>query len=139
MAKLHLQGYLCNNYEGIISLRDKKADKFGDSIIDNIYEFAYKNGMRGHHSKGLGGDTVYIPDCNLRIYYTDKKCSLEEAMLAMDVMMYGGDINTQTSYEGYSEYTITGLNLDRFEIGGHDLKREFNDHYGQYCHIIIEC
>ena len=53
-------------------------------------------------------------------------------------VMYGGEIQTKVSKVGYSEYTIEGLNLDEFSIGGHNLKDEFGDHYGEYCHIIIE-
>lgn len=42
-----------------------------------------------------------------------------------------------TAYVGYSEYTITGLDLEDFVIGGHDLKQEFCSHIGEYCWIHI--
>lgn len=145
MAELHLKGYLCNDYEGIIALREKSEEdcsyweKNGKSIIDSIESFAKEYGMFGEHRKGLGGRRAIIDECNLRVYFTDKECELEDAMLAMDVMMYGGDIETKVDLEGYSEYTITGLSLDKFSIGGHDLESEFRSHYGEYCHILIEC
>ena len=60
-------------------------------------------------------------------------------MLAMDMFIYGGDIKTKIDYCGYSEWTITGLDLDEFSIGGHELTQEFKPHYGQYMHLIIEC
>jgi len=146
MAELHLKGYLCNDYDGIIALNNKNPNeseysqcRYGDSIISSIESFAYEHGMFGEHKKGLGGRKAFIDDCNLRAYFTTEECELEEAMLAMDVLMYGGDIKTRVDWCGYSEWTITGLDLEEFSIGGHDLESEFRSHYGQYCHIIIEC
>ena len=142
MAELHLNGYICSNYDGIISLTDDKEDCYSwkrNSIIDSIENFASEYGMVGRLKKGLGGKRAIIDECNLRVYFTDEECELEDAMLAMDVMMYGGDIQTKVTYVGYSEYTITGLNLDEFSIGRHDLDSEFRSHYGEYCHILIEC
>lgn len=146
MAELHLKGYLCSDSYGIIALSDQNPDEceypwrsYGTSIIDSIERFADEYGLFGEHHKGLGGRKAYIDDCNLRAYFTNKECELEEAMLAMDVLMYGGDIKTQVDWCGYSEWTITGLDLEEFSIGGHDLEYEFNSHRGEYCHLIIEC
>lgn len=145
MAELHLKGYLTGDYYGIIALTDRKfrdddtlSQRYGSSIIESIEDFAREQGMTGEHRKGLGGRVSYIEDCNLRIYFTNKKCKLEEAMLAMDNYMYGGDLKTRVNWCGYSEYTITGLNLDTFTIGGHDLDSILCSHIGEYCHIIIE-
>lgn len=146
MAELYLKGYLCNDDDDIIALNEKTAEECSDywercgkSIIESIETFAKDYGFLKEHNEGLGGTKTYIEDCNLRAYFTDKKCDLEETMLAMDMMMYGGDIKTIVNLTGYSEYTITGMYLEKFTIGGHDLTREFNSHIGQYCHLIIEC
>lgn len=146
MAELHLKGYLCSDYNGIVALSDKNPDDFEysweieeHSIISSIESFADEYGMTGEHHKGLGGRRAFIDDCNLRAYFTDKECELEEAMMAMDMIMYGGDIKTRIDRCGYSEWTITGLDLEEFSIGGHDLESEFNSHFGEYCHLIIEC
>lgn len=142
MAELHLKGYLCSDYDGIISLTDNKETCYSwdkRSIIGDIEDLAHKYGMTGEHHKGLGGRRAIIDDCNIRIWFTDTECELEEAMMSLDNLMYGGDIQTKVTRVGYSEYTITGLNLDEFSIGGHDLDRELSSHYGEYCHIIIEC
>lgn len=146
MAELYLKGYLCSDSNGIIALSDRNPDeceysweKYGDSIISSIESFADNYGMTGEHHKGLGGRRAFIDDCNLRAYFTDKECELEDAMVAMDVIMYGGDIKTRVDRVGYSEWTITGLDLDEFSIGGHDLSSELSSHYGEYCHLIIEC
>lgn len=146
MAKLYLKGYITNDMEGIISLSEINPneyqysyERYGDSIINSIKIFADSYGMTGKHHKGLVGEISYIEDCNIRAYFTEKECTLKDAMLSMNVLMYGGDIKTKTSWCGYSEWTITGLNLDEFTIGGHNLEYEFSSHYGQYCHLIIEC
>jgi hypothetical protein len=145
MAELHLKGYICSDSYGIIALSDNEPNEeypwrnYGTSIIESIENFADGYGLFGHHHKGLGGRRAYIEDCNIRAYFTDKECELEEAMLAMDVLMYGGDIKTKVDWCGYSEWTITGLDLDEFSIGGHDLEYEFSSHSGKYCHLIIEC
>lgn len=145
MAELHLKGYITSDYHGIIALSDNEPNEcepwrnHGTSIIDSIESFAEEYGMTGKHHKGLGGRKAYIDDCNMRAYFTDKECELEEVMLAMDTLMYGGDIKTRVDWCGYSEWTITGLDLEEFSIGGHDLEYEFSSNYGKYCHLIIEC
>ena len=144
MAELHLRGYICSDYDGMVALTYREPSEYsfnygGNSIIESIENFASEYGMTGKTHKGLGGRVAYIEDCNMRAYFTDKECELEEAMKAMVVFMYGGDIKTKVSYCGYSEWTITGLNVDEFSIGGHDLNREFNSHRDEYCHLIIEC
>lgn len=146
MPELHLEGYICEDYEGIIALnsvdpkeREYPIEKYGKSIVDSIENFAFVYGIVGDHHRGLGGRRSYIEDCSLVVYFTDKECKLEEAMLAMDTIMYGGDIKTRIDFIGYSEYTITGMDLEEFSIGGHDLSCEFYSHYGEYCHLIIKC
>lgn len=145
MAELHLKGYVWNDCDGIVGLTSMGPDDltysnslYATSIVESIENFASEYGMTGKIHKNLGGRVAFIEDCNIRAYFTDKECELEEAMVAMDVLMYGGDIKTKVTYCGYSEWTITGLNLDEFSIGGHDLSREFDSKRGRYCHLIIE-
>lgn len=137
---LHLNGWLKYDWDGIPSLDDRPDGySHGHSIIDSIRDYAYNHGMTGEKHTGLGGHMSMIRNCNLRVYFTEKKCSLEEAMQRFDALLYGGDLITETSYVGYSEYTITGMDLDEFTIGGHDLTYEFDSHMGQYVHLILEC
>ena len=103
-----------------------------------IESFALEYGIFGNHKKGLGGTRSYIDDCNLKIYFTDKESTLEEAMEAFDVLIYGGDIKTKMDRVGYSEYTIEGIDLKEFTIGGHNLKSEIESHYNEYMHFILE-
>jgi hypothetical protein len=146
MAELHLKGYICADTDGIVASTYLSPEELkyswtstGTSIVESIENFASMYGMTGKTHKGLGGRVAYIEECNMRAYFTDKECELEEAMKAMDVLMYGGDIKTKVTYCGYSEWTITGMDLEEFSIGGHDLNSEFNSNRGRYCHLIVEC
>lgn len=142
MSELHLKGYLCSDDNGIPALCENKNISYSwsnSSIIDSIESFARDNGFFSETRQGLGGRRAIIENCNLKIYFTDEECELEEAMMAMDELMFGGEIQTKVSKVGYSEYSITGLNLDEFTIGGHNLRLELWDHCGEYCHFIIEC
>lgn len=85
----------------------------------------------------LGGKKTIIENANLRIWFSDKECSLEEAQMNFDSFMETGELLTEGHYVGYSEWTITGFNVDELRIGGHDLTSELSNHIGQYAHLIL--
>lgn len=137
---LYIKGYLTTDYDGIVSVKDDVSYwRDGTSIIARIESYAEKNGFIRKKQTGLGGTQTFIKNCNMRAFFTEKETTLSQAQLLFDVEVYGGDLVTDTSLTGYSEWTITGMNLDEFTIGGHDLKSEFNSHMGEYIHLIIEC
>lgn len=139
---LYIKGYLTHDYDGIPSVSDDKEPRYSSpktSIVERIESYAECHGFLRHKQTGLGGRQSYIRSCNMRAFFSKKECSLVEAHRRLDAMVYGGDLATDTSYTGYSEWTITGMDLDEFVIGGHDLKREFESHMGEYVHLIIEC
>lgn len=139
---LYIKGYLTHDYDGIPSVSDDKEPRYSShkvSIVDEIESYAESHGFLRHKQTGLGGRQSYIRSCNMRAFFSKKECSLVEAHRRFDAMVYGGDLTTDTSYTGYSEWTITGMDLDEFTIGGHNLKREFESHMGEYVHLIIEC
>lgn len=138
---LYINGFLGRDYNGIfcVSDSDDGYDCSGGSIITMIENYAENNGFLGRINKRLGGKKSLIENCNMRVYFTEKECSLYAAQIAFDDQMYGGDLKTVVSKVGYSEWTITGLSLDEFTIGGHDLASEFSSHIGEYMHLIIEC
>lgn len=147
MAELHLYGYLGKDDAGLLCLGVKKPNKinnFFDYSVEffrinvEVEDFAKNHGIYNEYEDGLGGIRAILDNCNLRLYFTNKKCELEEAMMALDMFMFGGLLETNLEYEGYSEYTITGYDLSTFSIGGHSLFEEFSSHLGQYCHMIIE-
>lgn len=137
---LYIKGFLKYDYDGVPAVNPYKSNySGGDSIVDSIESYAITHGYYSETDRGLGGRLSLIRNCNIRAYFTEDETSLYTAQMAHDTMMYGGDLTTEVSYVGYSEWTITGLDLDEFTIGGHNLTKEFNSHMGQYMHLIIEC
>ncbi len=137
---LYIKGFLKTDYDGVPAVSDSDDSYYGgNSIIDKIESYAQSNGFFANTHKGLGGRRSLIENCSMRAYFTEDESSLYEAQMKLVSMMYGGDMETKVSYVGYSEWTITGLDLDKFTIGGHDLAREFSSHMGEYIHLIIEC
>ena len=130
--ELFLNGYITKDYDGHPALSATK-DSYDTSSIPNAIqnEFNYQK-----LNRGLGEKLTMIPNCNLTIYYTKDICSYEEAQEALLNALYG-DMMIHTVYFGYSEYTIVGLDLEKFTIGGHDLAREFESHNGEFCWIHI--
>lgn len=138
---LYIKGYLTLDYNGIPAVAPNKEDSYFSktSIVDSIKSYAESNGFVREHNKGFGGHQVFIRNCNMRAYFCKRECSLETAQRNFDALLYGGDLATETEYTGYSEWTITGMDLNEFTLGGHDLKRELDSHMGEYIHLIIEC
>lgn len=130
--ELFLDGYITKDYDGHPALSETKDGYRTSSIPNAIQEkFNYIN-----LDRGLGEKLTTILNCNLSIYYTEDICTFEEAQEALLNELYG-DMFVHTAYVGYSEYTITGLDLEDFVIGGHDLEQEFESHMDEYCWIHI--
>lgn len=132
--ELVLEGWLEHDRDGNIALKREK-DWCADSISESIMsELGYRTTERG-----LGGKELVIKDANIQIWYSDVKCTLEEAQMNLDSYMETGELFTNGDNVGYSEYTITGFSVNEFTIGGHDLTEELDDHLGQYVIFRLEC
>ena len=84
----------------------------------------------------------YIPNVAMRIYYSDKECSLEEAQINF-VLNSMGCLDIYQVATGYSEWTIMGYDTDNFKLvsddgGEHDLNAIFASLDGKYVHILID-
>ena len=83
MSKLHLEGYITTDYNEIVALSKIKPSKSqkiykARSIVEGIEDFAKDHGTLEEHERGLGGREAWINNCNIRVYFTDKECSLEK-------------------------------------------------------------
>lgn len=136
MASLILNGWLTND-DGV-ALRNNKESYWGNVIAEKVRYWADDVGVAWKDDIGLGRDHGIIKDVNMRFYITDDQCTLEEAEIAL-VDKFEGVCMVNTSLVGYSEYTITGMNVDEFTIGGHDIEKELHSYIGKYCWIVIEC
>ena len=135
MNELHLSGWLCRDCDGILALKERKECTIGHSIMDSIWEFAEMS--VDYEDDNLGGRLAVIPNAHIRVYVTNSKCSLAEAMGALAYYLLG-IVRIDIGYEGYSEYTITNYYCKDFVIGGHDLDRELESSIGKYIHFILE-
>ena len=80
---------------------------------DFMYDFADDVGFAKHHNKGLGGN------------HEGKE-------------VFEGRFNLETNLIGYSEFTITGYDIEKCTIGGHNLISILCDHIGEYVNIVVE-
>lgn len=141
----HISGIIKRNYNGDIDIG-------GDDFVDLMYDFADDVGFAKRHKKGLGGKKAFIYNCNMRMYFTNKECELDEAEIALlrklEVEGYfdeheakeelHGDFDLMTRLTGYSEWTITGYNVETCTLGGHNLLNILGNHIGEYVNIIVE-
>jgi hypothetical protein len=79
--------------------------------------------------------------CNvfLRIYFSDNKCSLEDAMNGHLKRMLG-TLRADGQEYGYSEYTVEGFTVEdgSVKIGSHDVQKIIDRSAGKYVHILID-
>lgn len=141
----HISGIIERNYEGNI-------DVGGCNFVNFMYDFADNVGFAKEHNKGLGGKRAFIDDCNMRMYFTNKECELDEAEIALLVKLevegyldeheakeeLCGDFDLMTRLTGYSEWTITGCDVESCTLGGHNLLDILGDHIGEYVNIVVE-
>lgn len=143
--KEHIQGLIESNYCGGIDIG-------ATNFIDAMYNIAEIDGWAMRHSKGLGGRRAIIDECNIKMYFTDGECNLDEAETALLTKLDGagffddlvnkeeleGEFNLLTMLTGYSEFTITGYNVETCTLGGHNLLDILGSHIGEYANIVIE-
>lgn len=141
----HISGIIERNYSGGIDIG-------GYDFIDIMYDFAENVGLAKRHNKGLGGKRAIIDDCNIRMYFTNKECELDEAEIALLVKLevegyldeheakeeLCGVFDMETKLTGYSEWTITGYDVETCTLGGHNLMNILCNHIGEYVNVVVE-
>ena len=141
----HINGIITRNSDGYIDID-------GYDFIDIMYDFANVVGLAKRHNKGLGGKRAYIDDCNMRMYFTNNECELDEAEIALLVKLevegylddheakeeFDGVFDLTTKLTGYSEWTITGYDVETCTLGGHNILDILGDHIGEYVNIVVE-
>lgn len=84
------------------------------------------------------GSISEIKNVNMYAYFSSDECTLEEAKMAFDCRIYGGDLYLAIENQGYSDWTITGYNVSTAMLGGHDLWSELVAHEGEYMHLVVK-
>lgn len=139
MKRFYIYGY-CNHDDGddCIYIKSKRTRNLYDSLFEFVQK-NYNNEVYGAYyiNRGLGEEIINLPKVNLRIYATDKESTIDEAMISvLDTLE--GSMECGASYYGYSEYTIMGLDVEKFCIGGHDLWEELKSYRGKYIHFVLD-
>lgn len=85
----------------------------------------------------LGHRVCIINNCFVRLYVSDEELTLEEAEICL-ASKFDGKFFLDTDLTGYSEWTITGMDLNTLECGGHSILEELKSYYGKYIILVIE-
>lgn len=139
MAQLYIKGWVKFDYNDNVGYVKNMERSYADSIADEVSCFAdtHECGFQWETDEGLGEYHAIIPNCSLRIYFTKQESILDEAIEAL-IMHSSGIMETSIALEGYSEYSITGYEVENFTIGGHNLESEISEHIGEYMHFVLE-
>lgn len=131
---MEISGFISSNYDGWATIGNT-------AFADYMYEFAENNGIAFEHDEGLGGQKAIIKNCNMVMYTSKEKMEFEEAQERFLNSMFGakGIYEMESSYTGYSEWTITGYDLEKCTLGGHDINQILLSHIGEYANIRVEC
>jgi hypothetical protein len=135
MKEMHIEGWL--NLDGDDNLRLKEQQEYyRGCILAGLIAEQYE-GITREDVGDLGGLSLYIPECELRFYTSDTKLSLEQVQEEHLKKLFGA-IDVYGENYGYSEWTITGFNVEKLTIGNHDLNEILKDYLDKYIHIIIK-
>lgn len=132
--KMNISGFISEDYNGWATIKDVP-------FAELMYELAEQHGITHEYDDGLGGKKALIKHCRITMYTSKKKMNFEEAMKKFCDCMFGvdGAYEMEANYTGYSEWTITGFDLDKCSLGGHDMNQILLSHKGKYANIRIEC
>lgn len=137
MRELVVSGWLVKGDYGVpCCKRVVRGLKRTTSIPDEVHGFAETRWFE--EEPDLGAQKAVIPNASVRIYVTNDECTLEEAQTAL-VAHLDGVVGLDLRYEGYSEFTIMGLSVNEFCIGGHDLTSVLLSYEGKFVHFVLEC
>lgn len=136
MGKLVVNGYLYGKS------REDKDILFSESSTDLDYKCSdlgshleYKllqMGMKSRYDdyRSLGHRESHIDNCSVKLFFSDSK--IDEELAGQLAENFDGDLYFETSLTGYSEYTITGMDIETLEIGGHNLLEILESHLKEY-------
>lgn len=145
-VKQHIEGWIAIDSDNL-TIQEEKGSWSGSEVLANIISDNYykENSNKtetqlshnGAYDEEMGGESLYIPNCNLSFYISDNKISLEEVEKRQLTQLIGG-IDIYGENYGYSMWTIEGFEVQELSIGGHDLDSTLRTYKDKYIHILIE-
>lgn len=148
--KLLYSGYVgeSEDYEDsdYIGLKDETDEHVLSSLLGDISNDLEENDIiKGSSDEEYGCDCIVydyiIPRVAVRIYASDEKISYEEAVKNQILESIGEFVANET-WNGYSEYTILGYDVNMFKLvgnnGEHDLTEILKSYIGKFIWFELE-
>lgn len=134
MSRMYLSGYISEDWDGWAMIGSV-------TFANYMYYLAKKHGIAAEHEEGFGGKKALIKNCSISMYFSKNEMSFEEAQekFLEDMFSAEGIFDMDANYVGYSEWTITGFDLDRCQLGGHNINSILISHKDEYVNICVEC
>lgn len=138
---IHIEGFLANDDYNELHISGScysLPEAIQISIVNETHNF-YENETNDEENINI---SMLIPKVSFRIFFSDIKCSLDEA-INNQILASIGALDILQYWYGYSEYTVEALSIEKFQLisndgGKHDLKQIFNNYIGKYVHILID-
>lgn len=148
--KLLYSGYVgeSEDYEDsdYIGLKDEADEHVLSSLLGDISNDLEENDIiKGPSYEEYSSDCIVydyiIPRVAVRIYVSNEKISYEEAVKNQILESIGEFIANET-WNGYSEYTILGYDVNMFKLvgnnGEHDLTEILKSYIGKFIWFELE-
>lgn len=148
--KLLYSGYVgeSEDYEDsdYIGLKDETDEHVLSSLLGDISNDLEENDIiKGPSYEESSWDCIVydyiIPRVAVRIYVSDEKISYEEAVKNQILESIGEFVANET-WNGYSEYTILGYDVNMFKLvgnnGEHDLTEILKSYIGKFIWFELE-
>ena len=131
-----IQGYVDDSDD--LRLKENKEDYYSPQVVD-VFRSLFKS---IEHTELQNDDSFYhfdgfAKDIKMSMYSADSKVPLDELKEDLLLQSYG-ILKMESSYYGYSEWTILGIDINTLKFGGHDLHNLISQQVGRYIYIEIE-
>lgn len=141
--KIIISGFVGLDDDSNVVVSDNKEKFLYEApLADVIYVNIENNNelplsIDGEPDDEMGGLSYYVPNCNISFYISEEKLSLDEVSERYTMQLLGG-LDVFGENYGYSAWTITGYDVDRFMIGNHDLAQILSSYQGKYINFVME-
>lgn len=129
-----------DSYNDDVLYKENSSSPYSSGIGSTIQErIENRDGVKNFcdYENSLGTDSNIIEDCSIRLYFMKEECTLEEADTALVDKLFGV-FEVEKELTGYSEFTITGYDINKCEIGGHNLLDIILSHKDEYMILVME-
>ena len=130
---LELRGYIQKGFCDVISIHDKDYSIELCDIIKDTFECDVNR-----HGEDLDEvEEIALSNVNLRMFFSDKRCTFEECEDKL-IQVMDGDLDIRQETFGYSEFTIICFYPEKMQLGGHDILSLLESNSNKYVCMRIE-